>query len=106
MGHYAFGYIKLSSVHIEDLAAYCEIEMGNSQLFLNTSELYIEDQLISELNIPDGVNRIRDYLFFDCNVITSVHMPDGVTEIGLNTFRNCLNISTIDIPQSMLTIQA
>lgn len=56
------------------------------------------------VTIPDGVTRICQSAFKDCDKITSVIIPDSVTRIGYEAFKNCGSITDMIIPDSVTEI--
>lgn len=95
---------NLKTVQISDLAAWCSIEFGSENgnpLALDGAKLYVGDQVITELVIPEGVTSIGDYAFFGTN-FRSVTIPDSVASIGHAAFsgsaieRLVLNAALID----------
>ncbi len=82
---YYFGQDTLN-VYISDLAAWCNIDFNDSfSNPLNSAawgSLYVNDNLITHLVIPQGVTRIGSYAFYGCRGITCVQIPNSVTEIG------------------------
>lgn len=107
IGGYAFNYCHgLRGVYISDLSAWCNIDFGSfSSNPLNYGNiLYLNDQAVTELEIPEGVTAIKNFAFFNCKSLTRVIIPKGVTTIGEKAFYNCLNLTNISIPVSMATI--
>ena len=103
----AFDYCsKLKSVHISDLAAWCNISFGNykSNPLYYGPRLYLNDQEITDLVIPEGVTSIGNYAFSGCSGLTSVDIPNSVTSIGHSAFRNCSSLTTVTIPNSVTSI--
>lgn len=116
---------KLSSVYITDLAAWCAIEFSplynnvanplcvanqnaNSKTVENAN-LYIcgtdgKAELVTELNIPDGVTKISDYAFCNCSNFTKISIPNTVTEIGDHAFYDCSAITGDNIPSNLKVI--
>ena len=93
IGSYAFSSCRsLTSVHINDIAAWCAISFGSNPLSY-AHNLYLNDELVKDLVIPDTVTSIGDYAFFGCTGLTSVTIPNSVTSIGNYTFRNYFNNS-------------
>lgn len=43
---------------------------------------YTEEKGVTEIVIPDGVQRIGERAFSGCDNITNVTIPDSVTSIG------------------------
>ena len=97
IGNDAFwGCDNLHSLHIFDLASWCEIDFGS--LESNPSHkgcrFYLNDTEIHNLEIPSGVTSIGDYSFMGCNLI-SVIIPNTVISIGRMAFTHCGLISVI-----------
>ena len=79
---------NLKTVQISDLAAWCNIEFGSENgnpLALDGAKLYVGDQVITELVIPEGVTAIDNFAFYGTN-IRSVTIPDSVASIGHAAF--------------------
>ncbi|MBQ9551680.1 MAG: leucine-rich repeat protein [Clostridia bacterium] len=93
------GCNSLTAVHITDMAAWCSIYFGNntSNPVCFSRNLYLNDELITELVIPDGVTSIGRYAFFNMYSLTDVIMPDRVTSIGLCAFYACSRLAGITI---------
>ena len=118
---------NLREVHISDLRAYCAVEfIGESTPFVHSTNayLYLDGEKIKDLVVPDGVTRIGEYTFLNCN-LTSVTLPDSVTKFGSNafqgnlftefeipsgvtelngTFESCSNLESIVIPNNVSLI--
>lgn len=133
IGYCAFeGCFGLTSVHIDDITKWCEINFANydsNPLFFGHN-LYINNTLVNELDIPESVTSINTYAFYGCNCINSVTIGNSVTSIGENAFVstnlvevnfnaiNCTNmgsssntafgssITTLNIGQNVQTIPA
>jgi len=54
-------------------------------------------------SIPDGVTRLCDYSFYDCESLTNVTIPDGLTSIGRVVFSGNEHLS-VTIPASVTDI--
>lgn len=88
---------NLKTVQISDLAAWCNIEFGmenSNPLTLDGANLYVGNQVITELVIPEGVTSIGDYAFFGTN-FRSVTIPDSVASIGYAAFSNCTSLTSV-----------
>ena len=106
IGSYAFeNCSNLKKVNISDIAAWCNITFSSSlsNPLLYAENLYIDDEQITDLTIPNSVTSIKDYAFEYCE-ITSVTIPNSVTSIGTEAFSNCLGLTSIDIPNSVTSI--
>ena len=91
--NYAFdGCSGLKKVIVPDIAAWCNINMGNntSNPLYYATHLYADENTeITDLAIPDGVTRIGYNTFINCIALTSVKLPKSLTEIGNYAFAGC-----------------
>lgn len=109
IGDRAFYGSPIKSVHIDDIAAWCEITYtggyyGPSNPLQYGADLYLNDELISDLVIPDNVTSIGRYAFYNCPSLTSVTIPNNVTTIGEKAFWNCANLASATISNSVTSI--
>ena len=100
------GCNKLQDTYITDIAAWCNISglynlMGSGSSKMN---LYINNELVTSITIPNGVTAIPSYAFIGCSGLTSVTIPDSVTSIGSYAFNNCKGLTSITIPDSVKSI--
>lgn len=103
--HGFYGVSTLKEVHISDLAAFCNVNFAEDGNPLNHAHhLFLGDEEIHDLVIPEGVTRIQKRLFFGCADFTSVTIPDTVTEIGVEAFKGCAGLKTVVIPDSVTKI--
>lgn len=57
-------------------------------------------------NVPNGVNRIEERAFLDCNNLKTVELPDSVTHIGTYAFANCSKLEEIVFGEGLSTINS
>ncbi len=89
-----------STVKIKDLAAWCNINFESyfkTNPLSTASHLFLNDEEIHELVIPDGVKTITSHAFYYFSGLTSVKIPSSVTSIGTECFAYCSGIKTIEI---------
>jgi hypothetical protein len=55
-------------------------------------------------NIPNSVNSIGGYAFYNCTNFTSVTIPNGVSTIGTFAFEQCSSLTNVVIPNSVNSI--
>ena len=93
-----YGDSKLNAVYITDIAAWCNIIMHSSydNPLYYAHKLYLNGELVTNLVIPDGVQRINDYAFTGCNDITTATIGKDVVKLGKNSFTNC-QISSLTV---------
>ena len=105
IGGVAFlGCSSLTRVYIADLAAWCRITFGDNPLKY-AHDLYLNDSLITDLRIPDGVTSIGDYAFSGCSSLSSVTVSDSVTNIGSSAFSDCGGLASVTISSGVKTIE-
>ena len=100
IGEYAFMRCNgLTKVCITDLAAWCSIsfmsEMSNPCYYAH--HLFLNDEEIISLSIPDSVSTVSQYSFFGCSELDSVYIPSSVTYIGSNVFGECSGLNSITV---------
>jgi hypothetical protein len=85
-------------VEIFDLAAWCGISFYSeySNPLYYAHHLYINDQEIKDLVIPDSVTTIGSYAFYNFVGLTSVTIPDSVTSIGSWAYSFCSSLKWIE----------
>ncbi len=99
IGDYAFGTTRFDSLYISDLTAWCGIQFGEEgcSYFAARSanpgyearNIYVGDQLLSNLQIPEGVTSISDYAFIGFDCVDVLILPQSVTQIGEEAFNYC-----------------
>ena len=106
---YAFNHCSAltKTNYTGDIAGWCDIKFGssNSNPIFYSHNLYIKDQEIKDLVIPNTVNTIRNYAFYNGSSLTSITIPNSVTSIGSCAFRNCQSLTSITIPNSVTSIE-
>ena len=107
IGEYAFQSCDaLTSVTIFDLSAWCKIDFNGffSSPLLYGAKLYLNDQLLTELTIPEDITKIKGYAFLGCSSIKKVNISDNVTSIGNYAFYDCDALTSIIIPNNVTSI--
>ena len=96
----------LNGVHISDLAAWCKISFKseNSNPLTYAHNLYLNDKLVTNLIIPDGVTSIGNRAFQECYSITNVTIPHSIKGIGEYAFNGCVGFNDIVVPNSVTDI--
>ena len=93
-------------MYITDIAAWCNISFGSSSEnpLYYAKNLYLNNQLVTELIIPDSVTSIGDRAFYWCESLTSITIPNSVNSIGSFAFSGCSGLTSITIPDSVTSI--
>lgn len=98
IGEGAFGFCEqLDSVYITDIGAWCSINFGNdiSNPMFYADKLYLNDELVADIIIPEGVEKIPLYAFDGCESLTSVRIPSTVISSGQDAFNDCSNLTAV-----------
>mgnify|MGYP003303972300 CR=1 FL=1 len=110
------------------IAQWCNINFAVANpVSTSTKNVYINNELITELIIPNNITKINsrafanwtfltsitipenikhigEWAFAGCTSLTSVSLPEGLNRIEKNTFNNCDKLNFITIPNSITTI--
>ena len=68
------------------------------------ADLYLNGELVTEVEIPDTITKIKKYAFYSFTSLTSITIPDSVTSIGDYAFSYCPSLTSITIPDSVTSI--
>ena len=96
----AFYGINSAEIHISDLTAWCNMSVGG----LPGGKLYLNENEIVNLVIPDTVTSISDYAFLGISSIKTVAMHDNVTSVGVGAFKNCINLEVITLSNKLTAL--
>ena len=102
----------LTSVYyLGTIAQWCNIDFGRvTGVVANplhyAHNLYINNSLITNLVIPDGITEIKPCAFDGAKCLTSLTLPNSIKRIGHAAFASCNNITgPLVLPQSITTIE-
>lgn len=100
IGNDAFGCVyarQIEEIHISDLSSFFAIERGNtfSLPMLYVNKLYLNDQSISEIVVPDTVTEIDDYTFYGAKFLKKIVLGDNITRIGEWAFARAENLEEL-----------
>jgi len=98
----------LESVYfLGNIEQWCRITFGHSggNPLQFAHNLYIDNELVTDLAIPESITEIKTQTFYNATCLTSVAIPNTVTDIGENAFLDCSGITgTLIIPDSVTNI--
>jgi len=96
----------LTKVNISDIAAWCNISYDNNYAnpLSYAHNLYLNNELVTDLKIPDNVVDIGNYAFSECTSITNIEISDNVEFISDYAFIGCTGLTSVTIPDSVVFI--
>lgn len=129
------GCYGLKDLYLSDLVKWCTIDLAykfNEVHYSFTNPLYqaknlfVNNKLVTDLEIPEGVTHINAGAFYGgnfksviiskgvttidneafavCKELINLEISDSVTSIGKGAFTGCTKIVTVNIPKSVTTI--
>ena len=87
--------------YIGDIKGWLAIDM-NSNPISYSHNLYINNKLLTDLIIPEGITYISN--FAQCTSLVSVTISNSVTSIGGSAFSGCKNMETVVFGSGVETI--
>ena len=96
---------KVNYLGTIDEWAQIEFESLDSNPLYNGAELYINNELVTELNITTAT-KINNYAFYNCDFIQSLTIGNDVTSIGDRAFYDCLSLASVEMLNSVTNIGA
>ena len=98
MGEYAFsGCDELEEIHITDVAAWCGMTFGEDTIdpFTGSVDLYVNDKLVTDLVIPDGIETLPKFVFLGFSSLKSVTISKDVKNIEQEAFFHCVALTDV-----------
>ncbi len=107
IGEYAF--IDCGSninVYISDLKAWCKVTFGNvhSSPLSSAKKFYLSSSEVKQLVIPEGVEAIPNFAFYQCRSITSLYISGSVKSIGSSAFEDCTGLKWVCLSEGVESI--
>lgn len=63
--------------------------------------LYLANDSLENIKIPDSVIEIKDNAFFSASNLKNIEIPDSVKDIGKSAFSNCTSLEYVKISNSI-----
>ncbi|MDO4413595.1 MAG: leucine-rich repeat protein [Erysipelotrichaceae bacterium] len=97
---------SLTGVYIDSIEDWLKISFANGTAnpVYNARNLYVNDELLSDLVVPAGITAINAYAFYGCTSLQTAVIPEGVTYMGAYAFTYCSNLSHVVINEGISTI--
>lgn len=92
----------LREVRISSLVDWLNIDFANRESNPShfCAKLYLGDELITKLVIPEEISVIKPFAFYDCGIVQVV-FPSNLMEICDNSFAFCSYIKNLTIPDGV-----
>ncbi|MBO7618769.1 MAG: leucine-rich repeat protein [Bacteroidales bacterium] len=93
--------------YLGDIHQWCNIQFDNydSNPLHVARNLFIDNELLTDLVIPETVTEIKPYAFCSALCLTSLTIPNSVTTIGTMAFYACEGLTgSLTIPNSVTMI--
>ena len=107
MGYGAFtGCFYLARVDIEDLSSFCSIlfDDADANPIKNAKCIYIDNQQILNLILPEGITAINKYVFYGCTSLQGVTFPKSLITVGFSSFQGCTGVTEITFIENITEI--
>ncbi len=90
---------SLQKVNIKKLHFWCNVRFSDSEAnpLYYAQNLYVNDVLVEELEIPNGVIAVEDYAFSNCKSIKKITIPESVKTLGTMAFTG-ISLEQLYIP--------
>ncbi|MBR2882598.1 MAG: leucine-rich repeat domain-containing protein, partial [Prevotella sp.] len=111
-GNAFMGCAKLASLYISDITAWLKIDFKGLYshptrdcAIYSLTSLYLNDELVTELTIPNEITSIPNFALCGISSLASVVIPNTVSKIGSDAF-SMSGLTSITIPNSITSIES
>lgn len=73
--------------------------------FTNAARMFYCCYNLTNINLPNDIKLIPEYMFYECANLNNIAIPEGVTLIDYDAFACCYNLKSITIPDSVTSIK-
>lgn len=100
IGISAFNNTDVKNLYLEDLESWLKVTFRNADgVYLcsplqNGGNIYVNGELLTEFTVPDGIDEIPRYAFYNCLSLTKIVIPNHVKEVN-SAFYGCANVNEI-----------
>lgn len=105
---FEYGSASLEEPHLSDYQFVCNsIDLSDFEYSYVDGKITInglENEELTSLVIPEGVEAISDFAFYEKSTLTSVVLPDSLTEIGALAFGDCTALSELTLSKNLVFI--
>ncbi|MCQ2452561.1 MAG: leucine-rich repeat protein [Oscillospiraceae bacterium] len=105
--HYAFASCAMKAVYLEDLAAWCDVNIHqiHDSPLAHTEALYVGGKAVTSLTIPEGVTSIFDTGFVGSRFIRELTLPSTMPRVGYRSFQECSGLERLVLKPGIREIE-
>lgn len=97
-------YSSITRIIIQNMESYYNIEGIKYYLNPTCYEVYFNNAVITEIEIPSNITKVPSYAFFPFTNVSSIKLHDCIQTIGDYAFAYCTSLTSITIPDSVTSI--
>lgn len=87
----------LKKVYVSSIEDWCKIDFSypDANPLRRGADLYVDNKLVTDVTIPDGVKSIGKYAFYGYSSLKSISFPSSIRSIGEDAFSDCTNLDEV-----------
>ena len=93
----------LKKVYVSSIEDWCKIDFSYSDSDADAdanplsigADLYVDNKLVTDVTIPDGVKSIGKYAFYGYSSLKSISFPSSIRSIGESAFFECNGLKKV-----------
>lgn len=87
----------LKKVYVSSIEDWCKIDFSypDANPLSRGADLYVDNKLVTDVTIPDGVKSIGRYAFYGYSSLKSISFPSSIRSIGEDAFIACPNLDKV-----------
>lgn len=95
---------QVIKVYVPNLDTWMNITQTKSSVFGTPFDLYVDNILLENLVIPDGITTIGNEMFGRCSSIKTVKLANSVKTIRVRAFDSCQNLEKVECNNGLVEI--
>lgn len=102
-----YGCRNLKAIIVHNITCWCKAiftKEWESRDRYPSYSLFVDNQEVKELFIPNNINRINDYTFVNCKSLEKVYIPTDIEYIGYHAFQNCKSLSYVEMSNNIIEV--
>ena len=104
VGAGAFEYCSaLTKVSTPSVEAWCNITFGSATANPThlTEELYVGNTVLTEVTVPENLENVSPYAFYNNKKLEKFLLPEGGKTIGESAFYHCNALNDVELPTTL-----